>query len=212
VVRVLGDGWVEAYVLWLLGLVTSKQEDQPAAERLTEQALAIHEDLHDVTVALCVEALAWIAVLHGDAARCARLLGAARRTWHSLSAQIEGPLRTEHDTAAAVARTRLGHARYISLEQEGYEHGLRGHQQAAAGAHGRAHPLTDRELENARLVADGLSNREIAQSLSVSKRTIDSHLDHIFTKVGARGRGVEHIPVEGELYVSYRGAVERVGT
>ena len=189
VVRVLGDRWVEAYVLWLLGLVTSKQEDQPAAEHLIEQALAIHEDLHDVTgVALCVEALAWIAVLQGDAARCARLLGAARRTWHSLSAQIEGPLRGEHDTAAMVARTRLGHARYIRLEQEGFEHGLRGHQQGGPAADRRAHPLTDRELEIARLVADGLSNREIAQSLKVSKRTIDSHIDHIFTKVGVRGR------------------------
>jgi non-specific serine/threonine protein kinase len=188
-IRVLGDRWVEGYVLWLQGLVTSKQGDQFAAEHLIEQALAIHEELHDVTgVALCVEALAWIAVLHGDAARCARLLGAARRTWRSLSAQIEGPLRTEHDAAAAVAQTRLGRARYIRLEHEGFEHGLRGYQRVAAVADGRAHRLTDRELEIARLVAGGLSNREIAQSLKVSKRTIDSHLDHIFTKVGMRGR------------------------
>lgn len=48
--------------------------------------------------------------------------------------------------------------------------------------------MTDRELEIARLVASGLSNREIAESLNVSKRTIDSHMDHIFVKVGVRGR------------------------
>jgi non-specific serine/threonine protein kinase len=135
-----------------------------------------------------VEALAWIAVLHGDAARSARLLGAARRTWRALSAQIEGPLRAEHDAAATATQTWLGHARYLRLEQEGFEHGLRGHQQVGSPTDGRAHLLTDRELEIARLVASGLSNREIAESLDVSKRTIDSHLDHIFAKVGVRGR------------------------
>ena len=188
-IRMLGDRWVEAYVLWLLGLVTSKQGEQVAAEQLIERALAIHEELHDVTgVALCVEALGWIAVLQGDAARCARLLGAARRSWSSLSSQIAGPLRAEHNTAATIAGTRLGRGRYINLEQEGFEHGLRGYQQVGSVIDGRAHPLTDRELEIARFVADGLSNREIAESLRLSKRTIDSHLDHIFAKVGVRGR------------------------
>jgi non-specific serine/threonine protein kinase len=139
-------------------------------------------------VALCVEALGWIAVLQGDAARCARLLGAARRSWSSLSSQIAGPLRAEHNTAATIAGTRLGRGRYINLEQEGFEHGLRGYQQVGSVIDGRAHPLTDRELEIARFVADGLSNREIAESLRLSKRTIDSHLDHIFAKVGVRGR------------------------
>lgn len=188
-IRMLGDRWVEAYVLWLLGLVTSKQGDHHAAEHLIEQALAAQEELHDVTgLALCIEALAWNAALQGDAGRCARLLGAARRTWRSLSAEIDGPLRAEHDAAVRIALTRLGHQRYLRLEQEGFEHGLRGYQQIGAAGGDAGHPLTDRELEIARLVAGGLSNREIAASLNLSKRTVDSHLDHIFAKVGVRGR------------------------
>ena len=49
-------------------------------------------------------------------------------------------------------------------------------------------PLTRREKEIAGLVADGLGNREIAAHLFLSKRTVDSHLEHIFTKLGFTSR------------------------
>ncbi|MCP5031081.1 MAG: AAA family ATPase, partial [Actinomycetia bacterium] len=43
--------------------------------------------------------------------------------------------------------------------------------------------LTAREREVAREVADGLTNREIAERLFISIRTVTSHLDHIYTKL-----------------------------
>ena len=49
-------------------------------------------------------------------------------------------------------------------------------------------PLTRREKEIAGLVTDGLGNREIAERLFLSKRTVDSHLEHIFTKLGFTSR------------------------
>lgn len=52
-----------------------------------------------------------------------------------------------------------------------------------------AHPaLTPREREVAELVADGLSNSAIAERLVVSVRTVTSHLDHTYTKLGIRSR------------------------
>ena len=48
--------------------------------------------------------------------------------------------------------------------------------------------LTRREREVAALVADGLGNREIAERLFLSKRTVDSHIEHIFTKLGFSSR------------------------
>jgi DNA-binding NarL/FixJ family response regulator len=48
--------------------------------------------------------------------------------------------------------------------------------------------LTSRELEVVRLVAQGLSNKAIAATLSISPRTVEGHLNHIFEKVGARSR------------------------
>jgi PAS domain S-box-containing protein len=48
--------------------------------------------------------------------------------------------------------------------------------------------LTDAEVKVARLVAEGLTNRETAQRLLVSQHTVDSHLKHVFTKLGLRSR------------------------
>jgi predicted ATPase/DNA-binding CsgD family transcriptional regulator len=49
---------------------------------------------------------------------------------------------------------------------------------------GRSGPLSSRELEVADLVAGGLTNREIAQRLIISTRTVESHVEHIKAKLG----------------------------
>ena len=48
--------------------------------------------------------------------------------------------------------------------------------------------LTGRELEIAGLVAQGLSHREIAGRLVISKRTVDAHVEHIYGKLGVSSR------------------------
>jgi HD-GYP domain-containing protein (c-di-GMP phosphodiesterase class II) len=53
---------------------------------------------------------------------------------------------------------------------------------------GRPAGLSAREIEILRLVADGLSNREIAHRLSVSPRTAEHHVQHIYAKIGASSR------------------------
>jgi HD-GYP domain-containing protein (c-di-GMP phosphodiesterase class II) len=64
---------------------------------------------------------------------------------------------------------------------------------AAHGASGsirRAHPagLTDRQVEVLRLIAEGLSNREIATRLVVSPRTAEHHVQDIYLKIGTSSR------------------------
>jgi DNA-binding NarL/FixJ family response regulator len=48
--------------------------------------------------------------------------------------------------------------------------------------------LSARELEIIELVAQGLTNQEIAEALTISKRTVDNHVSNIFTKTGAKNR------------------------
>jgi len=63
-----------------------------------------------------------------------------------------------------------------------------GFEDGAAAADSQVNPLTRREKEIADLVAAGLGNRDIAERLFLSKRTVDSHIEHIFTKLGFSSR------------------------
>ncbi len=49
-------------------------------------------------------------------------------------------------------------------------------------------PLTDREEEVLALVAEGMSNRDIAENLHVSETTVRTHVSHILGKVGVKNR------------------------
>jgi DNA-binding NarL/FixJ family response regulator len=48
--------------------------------------------------------------------------------------------------------------------------------------------LTPRELQILQLVLTGKTNRAIASDISISERTVEFHLDHIYTKIGVRTR------------------------
>jgi len=48
--------------------------------------------------------------------------------------------------------------------------------------------LTPRELATLRLLADGKSNKEIANALGISERTVKTHLGHLFEKLGVTSR------------------------
>ena len=52
----------------------------------------------------------------------------------------------------------------------------------------REQAISERETEIVELVARGLTNQEIAQALTISKRTVDNHVSNIFTKTGAKNR------------------------
>ena len=48
--------------------------------------------------------------------------------------------------------------------------------------------LSAREMEIIDLVAGGLTNQEIAERLTISKRTVDNHVSNMFTKTGSKNR------------------------
>jgi DNA-binding NarL/FixJ family response regulator len=89
----------------------------------------------------------------------------------------------ELERVAAVAR-EFGAGTVEELAERALRSlGVRTWRRAAAGA-----PLTEREQEVARLVGEGATNREIAQLLFLSPKTVERHLSNMFKKVGARNR------------------------
>jgi len=48
--------------------------------------------------------------------------------------------------------------------------------------------LTDREAQILKLIADGLTNREISGNLSISESTVENHIHHIYAKLGISNR------------------------
>jgi DNA-binding CsgD family transcriptional regulator len=68
--------------------------------------------------------------------------------------------------------------------------------------------LTPQELQVARFVADGLSNKEVATQLFLSPRTIDAHLRNVFSKLGITSRvQLARLPLGAEGLSSERGAL-----
>jgi DNA-binding NarL/FixJ family response regulator len=61
--------------------------------------------------------------------------------------------------------------------------------------------LTAREIEVLRLLARGMSNRQIANQLVVTPKTVANHLEHIYTKIGVSSRAA------ATLFASQRGLV-----
>jgi|KBSSwiStaDraftv2_1062776.scaffolds.fasta_scaffold45953_1 non-specific serine/threonine protein kinase len=191
----LGERWATSYASWALGVNKWSHGDLTGATEVARQGLAATLEFGDqLGIVHMVELMSWIYASDGRYADGARLLGAARTIWNSLGTSIHAFGAYLYDCEAATeARLRdaLGAATAQALIAEG---GSLSIEQAAAAVMGSAEEstptaptsesnLSAREMEVAQLVAQGLTNREIAAELVLSSRTIDSHVQHILTKL-----------------------------
>jgi HD-GYP domain-containing protein (c-di-GMP phosphodiesterase class II) len=123
--------------------------------------------------------------LSGDAITPAGTILAAADTYHAMTEiRPHRPARSREEAAselrAEVAAGRLdGDATDAVLRAAG--HRVKRRREWPAG-------LTAREVEVLRLVARGLSNKEIAAELVISRKTAGSHVEHIYTKIGVSNR------------------------
>jgi DNA-binding NarL/FixJ family response regulator len=154
---------------------------------------------------MCADTILWLAGGTADPDQVTRLIGVneamhqitglAHSVWeHTPFAPGIVALRARLDEKSVASARKDGYA--LSLQQMA-EVALEVLDQAVAGAsERRAEPkgvsrhglLSARELEVLRLVAEGLSNREVAGRLFVTERTVRSHLTSIFGKLGADNR------------------------
>jgi predicted ATPase/DNA-binding CsgD family transcriptional regulator len=197
-----GERWSQSYLHSVLGLAYFLLGDYPASTESSFRTLSMKHELGDgMGTAYALEGIAWIAAKQGRPARAAWLLGAADPLWELVGDRLGGNaiMQSLRGEAEASCRETLGEDRYAALFREGTRTPL---DQIVASAvqdadnlpvthHDSAPasgPLTSRENEIAALVAQGLSNREIAERLVISKRTVDAHVEHIFGKLGVSSR------------------------
>lgn len=119
---------------------------------------------------------------HADEASILDALQAGARGYLTKDAGIAEISRAVHAAAAhQVLLDPVVHARLI-------EAATAGARPAPAPARPLPDDLTPREGEVLALVAQGLSNGEIAARLVVSETTVKTHINHVFAKIGARDR------------------------
>jgi predicted ATPase/DNA-binding CsgD family transcriptional regulator len=197
--RSFGELYTLEMMLFNLGLAIMIAGDLDESKPLFTESLDIARRIDDrVALPLLLDVLGCHAASSGHAPLAARLLGSALtvRTGVGASAvAVLGPLMAQAKESAIVA---IGARRF---EAE-FEAGKRLSRETAIGlALGRpvavpggaadgvdTGPLGKREAEVARLVADGLSNKQIGARLFISERTVDSHVQNILNKIGINSR------------------------
>jgi predicted ATPase/DNA-binding CsgD family transcriptional regulator len=187
------------YIEYSLGVDAWIQQSFTRARALALAALRGSPD--QLLVTHCIELLAWCASSQGDFAQAARLFGAADRRWRQLGGHFSGfsGLSEHRDRCLSATRrgqtpeafsTAYGSGRALTVDDIAQE--TLKQQAIDSSSDPRAaadpSPLTPREHEVAVLVARGLSNREVAEVLTISPRTAESHVDHILTKLNLPNR------------------------
>jgi non-specific serine/threonine protein kinase len=149
-----------------------------------------------IGVAQCLDVLAWIAASQQKAAHAASLFGAAEAAWAAIHAVMQPALSSHHDAALEAARTALPAAQYRAAFARGSAMDQAEAVAFALGESARPGPgvgqdqprLTRREQDVAALVAQGMSNSQIAATLVISVRTVETHVQHIMDKLGCSTR------------------------
>jgi len=196
--------WWRSFALWALSMLRWRDGDIAGATAAAKDSLLVRRVVEDeqYTVALAVETLGWIAGSEGRDQRAATLLGASERMWHAMHLSLASCVYAQdfHDETAAAVQSRLGAEAFAAATKRGSELSPAAaaamalerkakvqvpepRPEAAAGA-----GLTKREREVAALIAQGMSNREIANRLVVAQRTAEGHVENILSKLGFTSR------------------------
>ena len=199
VAREAGDLYRLEVMLLNLGSAALIVGDLSEARPQLAEALRIAQQIDDrVAQFYLLDAFGCHAALSGQARRAAQLLGAAGTARAEAGANVMpflAPLLAQAGESAAAA---LGAAKFEAeleagkrLSRDaalGLALGKTAHVAVAASDDASAGLLGKREADVARLVTDGLTNKQIGARLFISERTVDSHVRSILNKLGFNSR------------------------
>jgi predicted ATPase/DNA-binding SARP family transcriptional activator/DNA-binding CsgD family transcriptional regulator len=204
--REVGDLFGSARCLTPMGIAALGRGDVEYAARVNEEALQILRLLKNkIGIAVALLQAAGVAFMRGQMMRAARLFAAAQAVRRSIGHPdpVLKPLKYDYEALISDTRAELGEATFSAAFSEGLamsaeqavEYALSSDEPAPSTTVSERTQrgvsldvLTDRELEVALLVAQKLSNRQVAAELSISEHTVAAHVRKILKKLGLRSR------------------------
>ena len=171
-----------------------------AAARWLDQVIRAVGPVRHVVEPAIDHATGLVRLADGSVVLARESFEAAIRGWDARGRRWEG-LWARLDLASALLRSNryaagMDLVRHVRIEAErmGSVPLVTRADQLARSARGRGgdvdrwHPLTTREFEVGRCIADGMTNAAIAETLGISPKTAASHVEHILAKLGATRR------------------------
>jgi non-specific serine/threonine protein kinase len=194
-----GIGWSNMN----LGSLAVDSGDLPLGVRHLRDGMSIYRKLHDRSgLFVTLEGLAEVADIRHHDALAAMLFAAAKVIRDEMGAPVPASDRERYDSVLAGLRNRLGDAfdaawtegELMPLDElvaQAFDAGM-GQAPPIVAASGqgadRVGGLTRREIDVLELVARGKTNNEIADRLSISVRTVSTHVSNILGKLDLPNR------------------------
>lgn len=186
-----------------LGFLELGRNNHARASALFREDLNLARESDDkVVMQFALLGLGVVASILGQLAHAARLWGASEAVRQAFGIHLS-PLAAslaDYENRLAATRASLGDATFAGAWDEGETmprdeaigYALAGEEPSPepekASVDAREEVLSRREMEVALLIAQGLTNRRIAEELSISERTVATHVGKIFKKLGLRSR------------------------
>jgi non-specific serine/threonine protein kinase len=198
-----GEQWARTHLDYCLGLGHWVSGDWSAAEAHLLRGLRNAALFHDaIAVALHLEILTSVVVATGRHERAAELFGVKSKVWPLTGGEPQMSFQRlidAHRESERVTREALGPAFDAAFDRGARAAAtLRRALAYALGdplvdadkhpARGAKTPLTGRERQVAELVAEGMTNQEIAGRLVIALRTAETHVDRVLRKLGFTSR------------------------
>jgi predicted ATPase/DNA-binding CsgD family transcriptional regulator len=197
--RRIEDSWGMGSTLIRWGYAAGDLGDLKLAGTLFTEGLTILAEISDRRlIALALDGIAGLAA-SGRTELATRLFGAAAAMRRASGLPVDPACRTIHDRDLAAARERLGESVFAGIMEAGGKLPLADAVNEATtlvalvssdppGSASSTRPagdggLTPREVEILRLLARGMSDREVAVTLFLSPRTVGWHITHLLTKL-----------------------------